>query len=433
VPSDPDVLVVGGGAVGLFCAYHLRGRGARVALVERGTIGGAQSSSSGNTGFLGTHGVSVLAEPGMLARGLRGLLDPAASVVVRPGLDRDLLRWLWFFWRACSGARHETGGRDGLAAMAELKQRSLVMLRELCAQDATFTEPGMVLAFKTEQAFERACGTVPGAVARGVPLRALSPAELRALEPGTEFDIHGALYNEEGAFLRVPEFITGLGRRLAAEGADLYPETEVTGFDVTGGTVDRVRTTRGDFRPGAVVIAAGAWSAACARLLDVKLTMAPVRGYSITVESPPGAPRRPVLLAEARAAVSPFGESVRFAGILEICALNHAGLNHAGLNHAGLNRAGSRRRFDGLRRIVGAYLPQLAAAKAIQTWSGLRPCTPDSLPFLGRAEPYLNLFVAAGHGSMGMGLAPASGLLIAQAVAGEQPDLNLKPFRLGRF
>jgi D-amino-acid dehydrogenase len=418
VPSDPDVLVVGGGAVGLFCAYHLRARGASVALVERGTIGGAQSSSSGNTGFLGTHGVSVLAEPGMMARGLRGLLNPAAPVVVRPGLDRDLLRWLRFFWRACSDARHETGEHDGLGVLAELKRRSLVMLRELCARDATFTQSGMVLAFKTEQAFERARGTVPGAVARGIPLRALSTAELRALEPGTEFDIHGALYNEEGAFLRVPEFTAGLGRTLAAAGVDIYPETEVTGFGVTGGTVDRVRTTRGDFRPGAVVIAAGAWSAECARLLDVKLTVAPVRGYSITVQAPPGGPRHPVLLAEARAAVSPFGDSVRFAGVLEICALNHAA---------------SRRRFDGLRRIVGAYLPQLAAARTIQTWSGLRPCTPDSLPFLGRAEPYLNLFVAAGHGSMGMGLAPASGLLIAQAVADEPPDLDLKPFRLGRF
>jgi len=413
--SDPDVLVVGGGAVGLFCAYHLNGRGASVAVIERGTVGGAQSSSSGNTGFVGTHGVSVLAEPGMLARGLRGLLNPAAPVVVRPGPDRELLRWLTHFRRACRDA----SARDGLDVLVELKQRSLAMLRDLCARDATFTESGMVLVFKTAQAFSRAVASVPSAVARGIPLRALSPASLRELEPDTEFDIHGALYNEEGAFLRVPSFVTGLGRTLSARGVDIRESTEVVGFGVSGDeTVHQVRTTRGDFRPGAVVIAAGAWSPQCARLLDVRLTLQPVRGYSVTVEAPPGGPRRPVLLAEGRAAVSPFGDQVRFAGILELSGLNHGP---------------SRRRADGLRRIVGAYLPGLARARAVQTWSGLRPCTPDSLPLLGGAETYRNVFVAAGHGAMGMGLAPASGMLIAQAVAGEQPDLDLKPFRIGRF
>lgn len=408
VRTDPDVLVIGGGAVGLFCAYHLHRRGASVSVVERGTVGGAQSSSSGNTGFVGTHGVSVLAEPGLLGRGLRGLADPAAPVVVRPGADRELLRWLWQFRRACRGA-------TDASPLVAMKQRSLAMLREDFGTDAAFTESGMVLAFKTEQAFARASATVPDAVARGIPLRVLTRAELSELEPGTEFDIYGALYNEEGAFLRVPEFTAGLGRTLTAGGVQIHEQTSVTGFT---GAVDSVRTTRGEFRPGAVVIAAGAWSAACAAMLGIRLTLQPVRGYSITVQAPPGGPRRPVLLAEGRAAVSPFGDQVRFAGVLEI---------------AGMGRPPSPRRSDGLRRIVGGYLPELARARAVQTWSGLRPCTPDSLPFLGRAEAARNVFVAAGHGAMGMGLAPAGGLLIAQAVAGQQPDLDLKPFRLDRF
>jgi D-amino-acid dehydrogenase len=409
MPADPDVLVVGGGAVGLFCAYHLNNRGASVAVVERGTVGGTQASSSGNTGFVGTHGVSILAEPGMLARGLRGLLNPAAPVVVRPGPDRELLRWLRLFWRAC----HTTADTGPLV---EMKQRSLAMLRALGARD--FTESGMVLAYKSSRAFDAALAALPSAVARGIPLRALTPASLRQLEPDTEFDIHGALYNEEGAFLRVPSFVEGLGRTLSAKGVDIYAETEVCGFAHSSDAVTRVRTTSGEFRPGAVVIAAGAWSARCARLLDVRLTLQPVRGYSVTVEAPAGGPRRPVLLAEGRAAVSPFGSSVRFAGILEVSGIRHRP---------------SPRRSAGLRRIVGGYLPALARGPATETWTGLRPCTPDSLPFLGGAEPYRNLFVATGHGAMGMGLAPASGLLIAQAVAGEQPDLDLKPFRIGRF
>ena len=414
---DPDVLVVGGGAVGLFCAYHLRRCGGSVTVLERGPVGGPQSCSYGNTGFVGTHGAAGLAEPGLLAQALRGLANPAAPVAIRPRLRGEPLRWLWHLRRAC----YDAEAQASLRLLVDLKQRSLQMLRELCAQPglaATLTEPGMVLAYKDPRGFDQARSAVPQAVARGVPLRTLSAAELRVLEPDTEFDVCGALYNEEGAFLRVPDFVLGLARTLQDEGVEIHPQTEVTGFGVTGGHVGQVRTTNGDFRPGTVVIAAGAWSPECTRSLDLRLTLQPVKGYSITVKTPDNAPRRPVLLAEGRVAISPSGDRLRFAGILEM---------------SGTNQAVSTRRADGLRRIVRAYLPRLARTETVETWTGLRPCTPDSLPFLGRAEPYRNLFVAAGHGQMGMGLAPAGGKLIAQAIAGQQPDLDLRPFRVGRF
>jgi D-amino-acid dehydrogenase len=143
-----------------------------------------------------------------------------------------------------------------------------------------------------------------------------------------------------------------------------------------------------------------------------------VKGYSITVKAPRNAPRRPALLTEGSVAVSPSGDRLRFGGVLEM---------------SGLDRTISPGRADGLRRIVRAYLPGLAGTETVETWTGLRPCTPDNLPFLGRAEPYRNVFVAAGHGQMGMGLAPVGGKLIAQLIAGQPPDLDLAPFRVGRF
>src|SRR5262249_35382466 len=150
---------------------------------------------------------------------------------------------------------------------------------------------GMVIAFKTPAGFEKACQSVPQAVAGGVPLRILAGGELAALDPGAGFDIHGALYNEEGACLRVPEFVADFGRMLASLSVAVCPQTEVTGFEVADATVRRVRTSRGDFRPGEVVIAAGAWSAVCARRLGIRLLLQPGKGYSITVAAPRGAPR----------------------------------------------------------------------------------------------------------------------------------------------
>jgi D-amino-acid dehydrogenase len=414
---DPDVLVIGGGAVGLFCAYYLRLAGATVTVVERGPVGGPQSCSSGNTGFVGTQGAVPLAEPGVVAQGLRWLLNPESPFYIKPRLDPGLLRWLWHFRKACN----PRDAAAGFAVLVEMKKRSLDILRELCASGslaAAFAMPGMVLAFKTAEGFDKACRSVPQAVASGVPLRVLDADELRALEPAAEFDIHGALYNADGAYLRVPEFLTGFAALLASMGVELHEGAEVTGFETVGGTVTRVRTTRAQLTPGEVVIAAGAWSAQCARKLGVPLALQPAKGYSITVTMPPNGPRRPVILGEGKVALAPLGDRLRLGGTLEL---------------SGMDRAVSGRRVAGILRTAREYLPDLQETGTIEVWSGLRPCLPDGLPAIGRAGRYRNVTISCGHGHIGMGLAPASGKLVAQIAGGEKPDTDLTPFRPGRY
>ncbi len=425
--SDPDVLVIGGGIVGLFCAYHLRRAGRTVTVLERGAIGDAEACSSGNTGFVGTQGAAPLAEPGVPAQGLRWLLNPESPFYLKPRWDPRLATWLWHFRRACTAS----AAAATFEVLLELKQRSLAMLREVCAADPLrdlFAVPGMLVVFQTEQGFEKGRRSVAEAVAGGVPLRVLDPAELRALEPDVEYDVRGALYNEEGAYLRVPAFTRAFAGMLAAQGVDIVEHAEVTGFETTGATISRVRTGRGDFAPAEVVLATGTWSARLARTLGLGLQLQPAKGYSVTVPAPDRAPRLPVLLSEGKVAIAPLGDRLRFGGTLEL---------------SGMDSPVSHRRVDGILRTVRTFLPELAVPEldrpaaqspdTVAVWSGLRPCTPDSLPYLGRAEPYHNLTLACGHGHIGMGLAPAGGHLVAQLVTGERPDLDPAPFRVGRY
>lgn len=420
--NQPDVIVVGAGAVGLFCAYYLRLAGANVTVVDRGQIGGEQSCSARNTGFVGTQGAAPLAEPGVLSQGVRWLASKQSPFSIRPRPSPALASWLWHFRKLCN----EADARACFAVLLDLKRRSLEILREVCAAGdlaAAFTNQGMVVAFKTQQGFDKACRSLPQAVERGVPVRVLGTGELRELEPGVDFDIHGALFNAEGAALEVPGFLTAFAAALAAMGVRFAPRVQVTGFKVTangagGREISTVRTTGGDFAAGEVVIAAGAWSARCARLLGVGLALQPAKGYTVTVAAPPGAPRLPVLLSEGKVALMPLGGQIRFGGTLEL---------------AGLSTSVSPKRVEGIVATVRSYLPGLAIGADQQVWSGLRPCTPDSLPYVGRVRPYQNLSVSCGHGYIGMGLAPATGKLIAQVIAGQQPDIDPTPFRVGRF
>jgi D-amino-acid dehydrogenase len=400
------VLVVGAGVAGLFCAYHLRRAGVSVAVLDRGPVGGPQSCSAGNTGFVGTHGAAPLAEPGLL----RSALRRDGPLYVKPRWDPGLLRWLWHLRRA--------NGRV-FPVLLDLKKRSLQILRELCASGRlaqTFAAPGMIVAYRTAQGFEQACRAVPALAARGVPMRVLNPAELSGLEPDVEFDIRGATYNEEGAYLRVPDFLREFSQALRDMGVRIHPHTEAVDFEVDGRAVRQVRTTRGDFRPAQVVLAGGVWTARCARKLGIELLLQPVKGHTVTVLAP--APRRPVTLGEAQMAIAPTGDGFRVGGVREI---------------VGLDPAASRHRVDGLLRAVRDYLPGLDRATPAEVWTGFRPTTPDSVPLIGRAPRYQNLHIACGHGHIGMGLAPAGGRLLAQLVTGEPPDLDPAPFRVGRY
>ena len=421
--DDPDVLVIGGGVAGLFCAYFLRLGGARVAVVERGQVGGPQSCSYGNTGFVGTQGTTPLAEPGVMTQGLRWLLDSESPFYIKPRMDSDLLAWLWCFRGYCTPEAALAGSR----VLLELKRHSMRILRELCDGDDSFAgcllRSGMLVAYRTMAAFARARESVPAARLAGIPLRVLSATDLAGLDPGTRFAVAGAVLNEEGAYLRVPEFVSKLGELLARMSVAVHEHTEVTGFDEAGGQVLRVRTTRGDFSPREVVVAAGAWSARCVRGLGVRLKLQPAKGYTVTVRTPAGAPRLPVLLSEGKVAVAPFGETVRFGGTLEL----------SGFSAAGLNTGISRRRVAGIEQTVRSYLPQLGQAETVATWSGLRSCAPDGLPLTGRVPRYRNLSVCCGHSHVGLGLAPCTGLLMAQLISGAKPGIDPAPLRVDRF
>ncbi|MDW8326863.1 MAG: FAD-dependent oxidoreductase [Anaerolineales bacterium] len=409
-----DVIVIGGGVIGVCAAFYLAQRGASVTLLERGQIGAG--CSYGNAGLVVPGHSIPLAEPGALRHGLRWLLDPESPLYIRPRADRELAEWLLRFALACT----EAHVRAAIPVLRDLGLASRALYDELAQLgfDFGYERRGLLEVFITRRGLAEAEAQAALLGEFGVEVRMLDGAGVRALEPNVSEAVLGGLYFPLDAHLDPTRFVRGLAQEAAKRGACIRTGVGVIGFEAEGRRITRVRTTSGELTPGQVVLAGGAWSPVIARDLQLKLPVQAAKGYSLTVKRPARSPAMPLLLGEAWVAVTPLGEALRFAGTLEL---------------AGLDYTINRRRLEAVRRGARAYLPETEAAEVLEAWRGLRPCTPDGLPIIGRAARYENLLLATGHAMLGISLGPVTGQLVAQLACGEKPALDLTPLHAERF
>ena len=410
-----DVAVIGGGVVGVASAAFLAERGARVVLLERGEI--CSGASYGNAGWISPSHGTPLPSPGVVRQALRWLLDADSPFYVKPRFDLELALWLLEFLRASSAAR----ARSTLRANRELILASLALYEKLVAEpgsDFGFARRGLVVACESPDGMEHARAELDALAELGGGGRELGNAELRALVPQLSPELRGGIYFPADAHLDPERLVQALARRAAANGAALWTRQEVLELELRGRRIERIVATRGELRAAEVVLAAGAWSPQLGAQLGLRLPVQAAKGYSVTVRRPADFGEHPVLLSEAKVALTPLGDALRFAGTLEL---------------AGLDLRVNARRVAAILRAVERFLPGLAAGPRIETWRGLRPLTPDDRPIIGRPRAFENLVVATGHGMSGISQAPMTAQLVAEICRGEAPGLPLGPFSPDRF
>ena len=178
--------------------------------------------------------------------------------------------------------------------------------------------------------------------------------------------------------------------------------------------------SRGEFAADEFILCGGSWSPVLARELGLKIPIQAGKGYSLTLTQPRELPQLCSIFTEARVAVTPMGASLRFGGTMEI---------------AGLNEDINPVRVQGIIKSVPKYFPKFTPEDfdGIQPWRGLRPCSPDGLPYLGRTAKFSNLILATGHAMMGMSLSPITGQLVSEIVSGEKPSFDLNLLSPDRF
>ena len=413
--SNYDVLVIGGGVIGVCAAYELAGRGARVTLIEQHEI--TSGASYGNGGLIVPSHCTPLASPGAPWQGLKWMFDPESPFYIKPRADPALIEWMIRFALA---SRYEPMIRS-IQVLRNLLLASSQIYDEFAAQadfEFNYEQKGSLMVYLSQRALKEGEEDSHLLERFGVSARVMNARDVRELEPALSTNVAGGIHYLQDSHIDPFRFVTGLAEKAKERGVRILTKTEVLGFELSDSNIAKVRTTRGDFSARQVVLSAGSWSPALARGLKIKLPIQPAKGYSITLERPQVCPNIPLMFGEAHVVVTPLGGRLRLAGTLEL---------------AGMDFSINQRRVAAIRWASARYLTDVYDAKLIEIWRGLRPCTPDDLPIISRSKRYNNLIVATGHATLGMSLGPITGRLVAQLAVGEKTDIELEPLRLERF
>jgi D-amino-acid dehydrogenase len=254
----------------------------------------------------------------------------------------------------------------------------------------------------------------------GLKAEVLDAAATASREPNVTMSIVGSVYYPLDCHLTPARLIAALRGQLASAGASLCHGTPVDRLRRDGSRITAVEATGRSFEADEFVLAAGVWSDDMARQLQLNLPMQAGKGYSLTLPNPPQLPKIPIILTEARVAVTPMGSTLRLGGTMEL---------------AGIDMRINPSRIRGIVKSVPKYFPRFKPSDfdSVEPWCGLRPCSPDGLPYLGRSTKISNLTIATGHAMMGVSLGPISGKIVADLISGERPQVDISLMSPDRY
>lgn len=406
--KNQHIIIIGAGVAGLFSAYYLTKKGYEITIID--SSNGTDNCSYGNAGMIVPSHIIPLSSPGMISKGLKWMLNPESPFYIRPRLSPDLMQWLWKF-RASSTAKHvEQAGpvlKDLLMASREL----LIDLEQNEKIDFGYKKNGLFMFCNSEYGFEKEIEVAKKAQELGIPVEICTPERVKEIEPNLDINIIGATYYPKDAHVVPKDLMNSLKGILAGNGVQFIYNKEITNFETeTDKILSAVSKDDISWTADQFIICSGAASASLSKIVDVKLLMQAGKGYSITLKNPKIETSSCGIFAEKKVTMTPMNSGIRFAGTMEI---------------VGIDTKINQQKITGLKKSVAEFLPEYSVddLDGHTVWTGLRPCSPDGLPYVGKLAGYKNLYTSTGHAMMGMSLAPSCGKIIAGLISENRSEL----------
>lgn len=410
-----DVLILGGGVIGLSCALFLLQAGRSVRILDKGRAGGA--TSHGNCGTITPSHALPLALPGMIGKALKYMAQADAPFYIKPSTDLALLEWLLRFSLRCN----EKDMRRAALARSQLLNASRQLLQRTIednALDCGFGASGVMYACKSAQRLDELAAELPLLAECGVRAEVLDPAALAAREPALLPGMAGGIHFPDDAHFRPDAYCAGLARLVRRLGGVIEEDCEVLSLAAEGDAVRHVETALGRRSAPQIVLALAAWSPGLLKSLGLVLPVQPGKGYSITYNLPQQIPRTPLVLTERSVCVTAWADGFRLGSTMEF---------------SGFDATLNARRLAALERGAHEYLHEPFGEEVKERWFGWRPMTYDDLPVIGVSPKHRNLFLATGHGMLGMSMSAITGRLIAELLDGRKPSIDVAPYAPDRF
>lgn len=410
------VVIVGGGIIGMCSAYYLQKEGHQVTLLDQSNF--SKGASYVNAGIITPSHIISLAAPGMINKGIKWMFSSTSPFSIKPRVDLDFIKWSWLFKKASTQQKVETS----IPIIKDINLFSKELYEEMQNSnefDFFYKDKGLLMHYQTDKAGEEEWKVGQRAIQEGLKVEHLTKEEVQKLEPDVDLNIKGAVYYHSDAHMSPNEFMQQLKSYLENKGVQFIANEEVVDFTTSNDTISAIITKNQQISADEFVIATGSWTQKLSKKLGAKIPLQAGKGYRINVTKETGI-KIPSILMEAKVAVTPMDGYTRFAGTMEI---------------AGINEEINLKRVQTIANASKNYYKGLTIDnEAIEnTQSGLRPCSPDGLPYIGKLSNLKNVTVATGHAMMGWSLGPATGKLVSEIISNKKTSLNIHPFNVERY
>lgn len=411
------VTIVGAGVIGLCSAYYLQKEGYEVTVIERGDI--TDGCSFGNMGYISPSHFIPLASPGIIAEGIRHMLSSSSPFYIKPRLNWDLLQWGYHFWRNCNAASVKRNAPH-LNNILHLSRYLINDMRDEIGDTFEMEEIGCLMMCKQEKTLQHEFHLADDAEKFGLQVERLRRNEVQQLETDVEVDVAGAVLFKDDCHFDPGKMITALKKHLESNGVRFQLHTTVTGFEKQNNRVTAVLTDKGKTDVDELIVATGSWLPVVMRMMGIRLLLQPGKGYSHTYDHVEKNLRYPAILVDGRCAITPWKQRLRIGGTMELSGINNRVLI---------------KRMQGIYESARNFYPGLTIdfPPADKIWNGLRPVTPDGLPYIGRVNNFENVIVAGGHAMLGISEGTGTGKLVSEITQHKTTSVDISAFKPQRY